>query len=344
MKSDITVTVGGRIVPFHSIDIDSEIGSVASTASANLDVGLDWDLALGERFRIFCDSTLVFDGYLESLSPDLSSDRFEVMISGRSRTGDLVDCCLEPPAEFRGSQLLVDIVQALLKPFGLEVNSDSIGELNIPVVDFKVDPGEKIVETLRRLSELSGAIFIPASDGKLCIQSLPQTKPDSELREGKDFKECFAFYDQSTTFSTYIVRSSSVDGKSVKAVVDDHTVSRYRPASVIEPSLSMNEATSLASWRRATQRARSMEVSLTLPGWKRGSAIWQPNDLVTVIAPSLGIPNAELVVGRVVLACDREESGSGTTVTLSLTGKDGFQVKPDTDLQGSSKARRLGYV
>lgn len=85
-----------------------------------------WPLRPNQKCKILVNGQTVIDGYIDKVSIDVSDSAHGIAVSGRDKTGDLVDCAaVHSPAQWRNIKLL-DLVKILAAPFGLEVILETV--------------------------------------------------------------------------------------------------------------------------------------------------------------------------------------------------------------------------
>lgn len=112
-----------------SRSIETVAGAFDLTCTEN--VGGDaaqWPLRPNQKCKILVNGQTVIDGYIDKVSIDVSDSAHGIAVSGRDKTGDLVDCAaVHSPAQWRNIKLL-DLVKILAAPFGLEVILETVAD------------------------------------------------------------------------------------------------------------------------------------------------------------------------------------------------------------------------
>ena len=76
-----------------------------------------WRLRAHDACELFIDDVSVLKGWIDVHQPSMDKDSHNVSISGRSLTGDLVDCsATDSPSNFKNQNAL-QIAGALVAPF-----------------------------------------------------------------------------------------------------------------------------------------------------------------------------------------------------------------------------------
>lgn len=111
----------------------------------------------------------------------------------------------------------------------------------------------------------------------------------------------------------------------------DAEITRYRPLVIVSESEASAQTPAMrAAWEATVRAARSVRLNVVVQGWRQalpgqnGGPLWVPNQLVQVVSPTLDIDEWMLVV-----SCQYELSGSGTTCQLTLGRPDAYKLLPE---------------
>jgi prophage tail gpP-like protein len=121
---------------------------------------------------IYAGSDLLLTGYVDKYKPSVDANNHKVVISGRSKTGDLVDSSVD----FLGGQIqsgtLLAMATALCAPFHIKVRT-SLGKngskVNSTPGDATVQPGETVFNFLERLARQVGVLLTDDPAGNLVL-------------------------------------------------------------------------------------------------------------------------------------------------------------------------------
>ena len=116
---------------------------------------------VGDACQVYIGRDLVITGYVDRVTPSIAPGRHDVMVSGRGKCQDLVDCS----AEWKGSQIIassvLEVAQKLAAPFKIE----AYGEKGPPVGNAQLSRlipylalmlGETPWEVIERLCRITG--------------------------------------------------------------------------------------------------------------------------------------------------------------------------------------------
>lgn len=292
----------------------------------------------GESCQVLLDGDVVITGYVDVVAPEYDATHHSIRISGRDRTGDLVDCsAVYKSGQWRDVRL--DRLAAdLLKPFGIAVVVEA--DVGRPFSSWNIQEGESVFECLDRAARMRALLLTSNPAGDLVITRAGKEQLANGLVEGRNIKAARADFSWKERFSTYAVKGQGrlgADGETVHAAprgqVTDPVIPRYRPLVVVAESHSENASLrDRAEWERNVRRGRSARASITMQGWREpGGTLWQPNRLVPVTSPLLWLDNAEMLIVGCTYTLDDQ---GGTLTELAIAKPEAFQL-----LEGVTQSR-----
>lgn len=321
-----------------------------------------WPIQEEDACEINVAGEVLMMGYVDKRALSYSASEHTLRVSGRDRTGLLVDCSAVPKSwEFK-SMTILDLASELCRPFGIAVSLDvdakkvtlTTGKtsgtvtgagksghrsgLGIPKPPkkFCVNPGDSVFEVLDRACRMAGVI--PVSDGRggLLLTRGGTARAATPLVEGQNILAASADYDCAGRYRTYVVSGQRQGGDeeygstvaAVKATATDEGVSRASRVLLIRPeaSVTAEAARMRAGWEAKIRAARGDSVSVTVQGWRQSNGDhWPVNALVNVQSPTIGI-KGDMLITQVELSLDE----SGTTARITLKRPDAFLPEPVT--------------
>jgi prophage tail gpP-like protein len=295
--------------------------------------GEPWPIQEGDECQLNLGGEALIVGYVDSVKYALSGQERSLTVSGRDKAGDLIDCSyVEKPDQWKGAKVS-EIAADLAKPFGVKVTME--GE-DGKVENFKVEPGEKAFDALKRLLKLKGLFAWPDGQGGVTIGSRQFESMKVTLLQ----THCIsidASREAQDRFSDYIVKGQrptvkaggdTAQGKAASQVKDeakDPDVKRYRPLMVVSDGAGA-EAKERALWEAAVRAGKATKVEAVIQGYRPfpDRPIWALGKTLVLKAPAIGL-EAELVISQVKFDL---ADNSGHTTTLSLTRTDAFLPEP----------------
>lgn len=291
-----------------------------------------WELYAGLPCKASIGDDILINGFIDKLSGNVDSTTRGLTISGRDKTGDLVDCSVSnTPAEWKNLTLL-SIVNYLIQPFGLKVSSEV--NPSEKFTKFTCTTGEKVQEAISRACNLRSVIPMSTPKGDLKLTSIGRNSAFDYLVYGENVKSASFDVDFTDRFSSYtILGQSSGSGNpwkkgtntQVKGTASDAEIERFRPfVKKAESSVSPKAAGTRAAWEANIRASKSENINVVVQGVRMSnSALWEPNMMVQVSIPPLNI-NSVLLISSV----EYSQDSAGTITTISLKRRDAFTFEP----------------
>lgn len=296
----------------------------------------------GQVCQLLLDGDPVITGFVDSLAIDFDADSHSLRVSGRDKTGDLVDCSAVYKSGQWHNVKLDQLARDLVKPYGLKVVVEA--DVGKAFPSFNIQEGETVFECLDRAARMKALLLTSNPLGDLVITRSGNTRLDVALVEGENIKAARAEFSWKERFSTYTVKGQGrlgADGDQEHAAGSakstDKTISRHRPLIIVADSHS--HKTSLrdrAEWERNVRRGRGARGSITVQGWRRSDdALWMPNALVAVTSPLIWLDRAEMLI----VGCTWTLDERGTLTELAISRPEAFQL-----LEGVGQSKLFGEL
>ncbi|CAB3886835.1 MULTISPECIES: phage baseplate assembly protein [Achromobacter] len=344
----VTLVVGGQAYGgWKSIEIERGIEQLAGEFQLTLTHRWPGENApIGLREGLPCEvkagRDLLITGYIDTIDIDLEARSCRLEVSGRDKTGDLVDCSAIHGGGQWKNVPLEQIVRDICKPFGIEVlvETDTGG----PIDSFALDDGEKAFDAIDRAARSKAVLVSSAPAGQLVLTRASETLIETQLVEGLNILRIRARHTWARRHSQILVKAqvagndnqfgataAHIEGKAVDPEID-----RYRPLIVhSEQGLSAAESQERAAWEVSTRMGRGKRAQISLVGWRTGKdgqvgELWRPNTLVRVTSPRMFL-DLDLLITTCRYTLD-EKNARRTTLTV---------CRPEAfDLEGASPRRR----
>lgn len=295
----------------------------------------------GDECEVKIADELVLTGYVDDFHETESRSAHSMSVSGRSKTGDLVDCS----AILDGWQLkqkkIEDIAAALCEPFGIGVELLAPNPLQPldtgdKVRIFRVEQGETVHEALLRLTRKTGLVMQTTAQGNLQLSRAPKIplsgvfiiRSEAQSNVIDDSSYDASFKDR---FSQYLLKSqtganddtSGANAAQLEEIVTDDEVGRYRPLLVLaEHPSDRSSLKTRAAWERNRRAASSERLSYVQREWRNLAGIWQPNTLIRVDDDRYDVHDFMLVSGATLT----QSKEGGTKAALQVTGREAYDV------------------
>ncbi|EEC6275533.1 phage tail protein [Salmonella enterica subsp. enterica serovar Braenderup] len=300
----------------------------------------------GQPLKLQINGVTVITGYLDTVKHKLTATSNKITITGRDKTGDLVDCS----AVFKGSQwhnrTLEQIAGDLCKPFGIRVIwqvSDATAAK--PFATFTLQLSETVSDALTRAARHRGVLVTSNADGDLVFTQAGNQQTDT-LELGKNLLDADFTDDWRNRYSEYLVKGHGGGGghkgdakmaallAAPKGATDDKTITRYRPKVILaDHKITADGAKQRAIREERRAVAKSERFVAGVKGWFReNGALWDVNLLTRVIAPRVNVDMRDLLICQVEFTLNAKE---GEVTRLTLAPRDGFIVPAEPDSSGT---------
>lgn len=284
-----------------------------------------WPIEEEDNCVVEVNGIPVIDGFIDSRELSYDARSHSLSVSGRDKTGALVDSSAVLSHWEFASLHLMALAKKLCDPFAIQVTLDpSIKSLPIPPDKFSIDPGEGAFEVLDRACRMSGVLPISDGAGGVLITRAGTARADTELVEGQNILRGSARYEATGRFGKYIVTGQKrgtdndfgLDAASVRATAEDFEVKRTNRVLMVRPegTLTVQLAKQRAAWEATVRKARGDTVSILVQDWVQASGVlWRPNETTKVTSPRLGV-DGDMLITQVRRMLD--EGGTFTELTL----------------------------
>ena len=279
----------------------------------------------GAACTLLVDGSPVIVGYVDEVAFDYDGNSHGVTVSGRDKTGDLVDCSA-PSMQFSG-RTLSQVATDICKPFGVGVHvTTDIGE---PFARFKNNEGDSIFETMESAARVRAVLLLSDGLGNLVLSRAGTKRINETLELGRNVLRANGSLSHRDRFRDYRVKGqmagtdqwNAEDAAHPLGTATDDAITRHRPLTLLaEEQVDGSSAKARAQWERNVRYGRSQRVSYTVQGWHHPGGLWQPNFMVPVRDSFLGISEDRLIAG-VHLTLDE----SGFYTRLDILPREAFE-------------------
>lgn len=284
-------------------------------------------ISMGDRVRVRVAGETVIDGHVDRVRAQIGPAEHTVTVSGRDLAGDLVDCsAVLGSGELLGVSVL-DVVRALVHPYGLKVEADA--PVGRRFERFRVETGETVADAIARACRARGLLPVSDGSGGLRLTRAEGARVADELRQGADILEASADYSDRERFSKVTIKGQTpaalqAFGISDQATASDPAIHRHRPlVRISELPGGREELAERARVEVAQRAAAGARVSVTVAGWRHSGGLWAPGARVFVRSSLLAVAR-ELTVATVRFRQDPRRQ----VATLSLVRPESLDLEP----------------
>jgi len=309
----------------------------------------------GDAFDLQIDGTPVVTGYVDAIAPSYEANTASIGVSGRSSTGQIVDCSVIGPRRFNDLRI-EQIAAKLCAPYGVAVRVDlppgmDTGE---PVARFVAEAGETVFEAIERAARLRSLLIYDDAAGALVLRlGAPGSFPlaiGTELERGRNILSAQGSFDLSKVFNEYRIKSqtsgddqdfgAAVTG--IEALASDAAAFGGRPRVLVlstDSGANRRRALARAQWEAAQRWGRSTLINVRVRGWYDDQdQLYEPGTLIRLIDPFLRV-DSDLLLLNVALSLSNQEQ----VADLTLAPETGYYTAlPDNPRRGIGAWRPIG--
>lgn len=288
------------------------------------------EVEAGQSVEIKIDDETVITGFIDEDVISYSKSDYSIDISGRSKTGDLVDCS----ALFKSGQwkkaTLITIANDLCAAYDLNILAPVTSQT---FRKFSIESGESIFECLARAASMFQLLLQTDARGNLVFERGGSIVENATIERGVNVISGSRTNSWRDIYSGYYLQNQNAGddnhhgsaASSPSYFHEDPTVTRNREL-LVHPSgqLSSGELRDRASWEVNTRWGSARRLTYTLVGWGHAGGLWKPNRIVRVKDDMLRVDDDLLIV-----SVDFEQTLEGGTVThVELTRPEAFDIAP----------------
>jgi len=285
----------------------------------------------GQNVKLYYGNDQLIDGYIDRYDAAISESSRTLAITGRDKTGDLVDCSpTGVPGSWRNIKL--DRLALLLaSPYEIDVVTET--DVGAAFPTFALQTGETAFEALTRAAQKRAVLLVTNNDGNLVLTSSSSERTYDGLELGFNIKDASVSYDFTERFSDYTVKGqtktagSGWDASTISITGEafDDEVSRFRPRVLkATGAASKKGCQNQARWEANVRAAKSVTVRCVVQGLRQTNGdLWTINRQTNVKLPDLGVQNSMLIT-----TVDFAITASGTVTSFELRRPDAYQSQP----------------
>ena len=266
----------------------------------------------GQSFQLLVDGVVLITGHIDDTSRGYDARQHTLQATGRSNTGDLVDChavvSKGKRRRWEAGATIQRIATDLCQPFSIAVGGPTVTDvLTAPLPKaFAVERGERVFEALSRLADLKGLLLQTSVHGDVVFTRAGTKKVATVLSYAHNILSCQQRSSDRDRFSHYVFRgqttadddTSGQASTQIRGFAVDDAITRYRPYEVSAMVQSDNRDLGFrALWERNTRAGRSETLTYTVRGWSHADGLWSPNTLVDVDDGRANVRDTLLISG-----------------------------------------------
>ena len=330
---------GKRYTQFSSAVVGLRLDALSNTFDfqATSQDGNPLPFVGGESCKVIVDGEPVLSGFIEIVEVDYASDFHNISISGRDKTGDLLDSTLDSISDINAPITMKQLVERIISELGLDI--EVIDNANPEPFNQAEDiaspePGQNAFSFLEQYSRKRQVLLSSNGDGNIVITKSSGEFVNSPLRHkiGSDENNIISgsvSYDTTGRYNLYKFTSALnpialnfagvvpiSDVVDQKGQINDSGVRAGRQLILIsEEAFSDSQNESRARWEANIRKSRGRVYSVVVDGFRGlAGSLWGTNTVVSVVDEFSGI-DANMLINSVTFA-DNLDSGGTTTIGL----------------------------
>lgn len=328
----------------------------------------------GPAVKIYVDDELVLDGWIEKVTPDIDEERAEITISGRDKSGDLVDssATADGPWEYRQVKL-EDAARRIVAPFGLKIRTEI--DTGQPFPRYPLEIAETGLAAIEKGARQRHTLVTSDGTGGIVLTRTGATRAPADLTLPGNMKASRADFSHENRHSETIVRGQAEraggrregreapldvtaepldvgsrkagDGSATErerhgtAIIgraEDPEITRHRPiVHLTKTQPDEISAADEADWRMRTARAEAEELITRVHDFRANGALWKVNQLVYVADSFQGVHRDQLI-SRTSYRYDER----GAETELTLVSPEAFDARPIAGRRTNQKSKSSG--
>jgi len=318
---DMTIIIDGLEIK----SMGSRIIRTMDTAADAWSASIEWQPGvrpdIDKRVRpyvyppasVYIGGKLMVNGILYTTESDLSPTRSIKRLEGASFTADVVDSTMKPPYE-KNNVTLKQRAEELVRPLGIDVVFDI--EEGGAFDRVTANENDTLFQHLASLAMQRSALISSTVNGDLLVTRAASGKPVATLQEGSQGAiSLTARFDGRKRFNVYRAIGNSPAGNKV-GLAKDNRVPRSRFLTFQANETISGDIDKAAKWRRSKQLADALTIPFPTDSWYRPDGeLWRENTIVTVISPTIHVPDGFNFLVRSVEYID---DVAGKTAILNL--------------------------
>lgn len=344
MAEPITLRVDGQLYEgWQKVRITRSLRDIAG--DFELSLTRKWNDAKAMAIRegsactVHIGTDLVLTGYIDDFIPSYDAKEVSWVVSGRSKTSDLVDCsAIYKSGQWQGVTL-DRVARDICQPFGIEVLVEC--DLGAAFPRVAIEQGETCFELLDRLAKQRGILLTTNELGQLVLTQASDQVMGASLVLGENIMAARGQFSMRDRASEWIVKGSSYGGGQTwdntapatiggqKATITDPAVTRYRPRIIIaEDVTTVAGASKRGQWQKQRSIGEGTQTEVTVAGWRtqgiegdRGP-LWRTNRLCPVKDEIQGLDESWLIITITLM----EDDKNGREAIINLMPREAMLI------------------
>lgn len=257
----IQLKVGNKLYSgWENISITKDMLSIAHTFQLSIEKGSSVGISEGDFVQILDDNKFIVSGYIDIYDIEIQDSKSPLILTGRSKACDLVDCMVENFKKYTNLNAL-KILQDIIVDFDISVSTT----LSLDPVDvFETKVGETFFNAINRLCKQTNLLPISDSKGNLVLIK-NQNKAIIRTLKDQDLKKIKFVSNNTNQFSKYSYKKEAIVVDVTDAHVDNKNIKRYRPFVGTNGENKTN--LDMSNWKKDNAEANGIQLDITVDNW-----------------------------------------------------------------------------
>ena len=302
----------------------------------------------GEACSVIVDGEIVLTGFIEVVSVNYDAGVHTINVSGRDKTGDLLDSTIDKIDDIRGDGLTLKIlIEKVVAHLGLDIqviDEVSPDPFNAAEDIAAPEPGDNAFQFIEKYARKRQVLLTSNSNGDIVIAANSGIAADGVVQhsigsnDNNVLSSSFS-YDTTGRYNAYKM-ASGLNPVALNLAGDTDLASlvsqgggvfdtEIRPGRqlilVSESPFSDGNCEKRANWEADIRKARGLIYSATVPAYRVGGDsgdLWQTNRVYQIIDDFVG-KIEPMLCNSVSFTIDAE---NGRNTTLGFVGKNAYTL------------------
>lgn len=307
----------------------------------------------GEACKVVVDGETVLTGYVEVVRVNYDREDHTVTVSGRDKTGDLLDSMIDSFDDVRGDGLtLKALIERVIAQLGLGVQVvDEVAPAPFNAAEdiAAPEPGDNAFSFIETYSRKRQVLLTSNSAGDVVIATNSGQAAEGAIQhiigaEDNNVLSASFSYDTTGRYNAYTI-SSGLNPVALNLAGDTDLASLVSQGGgafdteirtgrqlvlISESPFSASNCEARAKWEADVRKARGLVYSATVPGYRVGGdegALWATNRIYQVVDDYVGKVEP-MLCNSITFLFDIE---GGRRTTLGFVGQNAYTLNIEPD-------------
>jgi prophage tail gpP-like protein len=372
LRAQTTLLLSPKILTnFQNITVNTALDRVAWDFSFTITSSVFAQIPFepGNTIRIFADGEPILTGFIEVIRDTYTKNSHNVIVTGRSKTCDLVDSTVDGGVQFDSQVNLRTVAESLINNLFIDLSlPEGLQGVAAPeqlikvvvesdITDFLTnenlseDLGTTYFEVLEKFSRKRQVLMTTNGNGDLVFTRGKGSGSTNLILQNKvnnpnnNIESASYIRDHSKLFNTYSCDSQPSRGgfgllevappgslvDSERKVIDDIIRPSRKLFFIAENASDGDQSGERAKWEGVTRRSRATVYNATVSGHSYNNEVWFINKPVSVVDDLVKV-NGKMLLTNVTF---KQDLTNGSTTKLQSFLKEAFVI-PAKSLQDNS--------